>query len=445
MKVGKKGKKSTKPRKELSADKLFKYVRQELGKIEDHRPKNVEIELGDALMSGFAMFALKDPSLLAFDERRAKPENMERIFGIGRMPCDTQMRTIADNVEPEKLRPLFKGIVSKLQRGKVLEKMVFMEKYYLASLDGTGYFSSKKVHCESCLQRVNKKTGEVTYSHQMLGAAIVHPDQKAVIPLMPEAIVKQDGEKKNDCERNAAKRLLAKLREDYPRLALVIIEDSLSSNAPHIKEIERHNFHYILGVKPGDHTYLFSRVEAAHAAGKTTEFEVVKEGVTHRFRYVNHMPINESNQDVRVNFLEYWETKNGKTRHFTWVTDFVIDTHNAYDLMRGGRARWKIENETFNTLKNQGYHFEHNFGHGENQLSVVFAQLMLLAFAIDQAQQLACRLFQAAWKKAKSKRFLWERMRSLFYELPLVSMSMIWQAIAYGFHIEGTVVIHADP
>ena len=110
--------------------------------------------------------------------------------------------------------------------------------------------------------------------------------------------------------------------------------------------------------------------------------------------------------------------------------------------MRGGRSRWKIENETFNTLKNQGYHFEHNFGHGQNQLSVVFALLMMLAFTVDQAQQLACHLFQAAWHKVGSKRLLWERMRSLFYELPMASMSDIWRAIAYGFHIEGKVVIH---
>jgi hypothetical protein len=164
--------------------------------------------------------------------------------------------------------------------------------------------------------------------------------------------------------------------------------------------------------------------------------------ITHRFRYLNDVPLNESNAHVRVNFLEYWEIKANKTRHFSWVTDLPIDQGNAYSLMRGGRARWKIENETFNTLKNQGYHFEHNFGHGQQHLSVVFALLMMLAFAIDQAQQMACQLFQAAWTKAGSKRFLWERMRSLFYELPFDSMAHIWRAIAFGFHIEGRIVIH---
>jgi hypothetical protein len=289
---------------------------------------------------------------------------------------------------------------------------------------------------------VNGKSGVITYSHQMLAGAIVHPDHKAVIPLMPEAIIRQDGETKNDCERNAAKRFLVKLRQDHPRLPLIIVEDALSANAPHIQELKRHKLHFILGVKEGDHKHLFAYVAGAQAEGKTEEFELEKEGITHRFRFLNDAPLNESNPQVRVNFLEYWEIQGEKVQHFSWITDFIISQDNAYELMRGGRARWKIENETFNTLKNQGYHFEHNFGHGQNHLSVVLALLMMLAFAIDQAQQLACQLFQAAWAAMGSKRRLWERLRSLFYELPFTSISDIWRAIAYGFHLEGRIVIH---
>jgi hypothetical protein len=320
--------------------------------------------------------------------------------------------------------------------------MSFMGGYYLVSLDGTGYFASKEVHCEACLQRKNKRTGEITYAHQMLGAAIVHPDRKEVIPLAPEPIIKQDGEQKNDCERNAAKRFLAKVRQDHPRLPIIIIEDALSANAPHIQELKRHNLRFILGVKPGDHVYLFDYMAQAHAEDKTEQFEMQKEGVTHRFRYLNDVPLNEVNREVRVNFLEYWEIEGDKIQHFTWVTDFTISQQNVYALMRGGRARWKIENETFNTLKNQGYHFEHNFGHGRQHLSVVFALLMMLAFAVDQIQQLGCQLFQVAWHQVGSKRRLWERIRSLFYELLFDSMSAILRAIAFGFHIEGRVVIH---
>jgi hypothetical protein len=214
-------------RKHLSADPLFTLVREGFEKIPDHRPAHNEVSLADAMMSAFAMFSLKEPSLLAFDGKR-NDENLKAVYQIHEIPCDTHLRTILDPVEPEMLRPMFQDVFRQLQRGKALESFVFYEGCYLLSLDGTGYFSSNQIHCPSCLEKTSKN-GTVTYYHQMLGAAIVHPDHKEVIPLMPEPIIKQDGETKNDCERNAAKRFLQKLRHGrgrieqqrapYPRIA----------------------------------------------------------------------------------------------------------------------------------------------------------------------------------------------------------------------------------
>jgi len=337
-------------RKHLSADALFRLVRSGFTRVPDHRGGDPEITLTDALMSAFALFSLKSPSLLAFDKQRVEG-NLETIYGIGRVPCDTQMREILDPVSPESVRPVFKSLFRQLQRGKALEPMAFLDDHYLLCLDGTGYFTSKTIHCASCLQKVHR-TGSITYYHQMLGAAIVHPDVREVIPLMPEPIVKQDGTSKNDCERNAAKRFLAKLRQDHPHLKFIITEDSLSSNAPHIETLQRHGLHYILGVKEGDHAFLFTQVRAAEQGGHVTYYERHDRaaGVVYRFRFVNDVPLNESKTDVRVNFIEYWELGDGKVQHFSWVTDLRVSTRNVYRLMRGGRARWKIDNETFNTL-----------------------------------------------------------------------------------------------
>jgi hypothetical protein len=422
-----------KARKHLSADGLFRLVRTGFGNIPDHCPPGAEIPLSDALMSAFAMFALKAPSLLAFDKQRAE-DNLETIYGIARVPCDTQMREILDPVSPEALRPVFKRVFAQLQRGKALEPLVFLEGCYLLALDGTGYFSSQKVHCTSCLEKVQSKTGAVTYSHQMVGAAIIHPDFREVIPLMPEPIVKQDGTTKNDCERNAAKRLVRKLRQDHPHLKLIVTEDSLSANAPHIRELQAQQLHYILSVKEGDHAFLFEQVRAAEQAGQVMGYEKKDPtaNLLHRFRFINQVPLNATNQDLLVNFLEYWEIDDDQVQHFCWVTDLRVTTRSVLPLMRGGRARWKIENETFNTLKNQGYHFEHNYGHGHQNLSVVFALLMMLAFLVDQTQQLCCAWFRAVWAKLGSKRLLWERMRALFYDYTLESMQELFEALFYG-------------
>jgi hypothetical protein len=422
-----------KERKHLSADALFHVVRRVFAKIPEPRCEDVDISLTDTLMSAFAMFSLKAPSLLAFDKERAEG-NLHSIYGIQHVPCDTYMRERLDPVSPKWLRPVFKSVFRQLQRGKALEEMVFLDGHYLLALDGTGYFSSTTIHCASCLHTVHRN-GSVTYAHQMLGAAIIHPDVRAVIPLMPEPIGKHDGTDKNDCERHAAKRFVVTLRQDHPHLKFIVTEDSLSSNAPHIETLQHHDLHYILGVKEGDHAFLFQQIQAAEHAGRVTydERHDRAAGVIHRFRFVNDMPLNASNVYVRVNFIEYWEIGETKVQHFSWVTDLRVSTRNVFHLMRGGRARWKIENETFNTLKNQGYHFEHNYGHGEQHLSVVFAMLMVLAFLVDQTQQLCCALFQAVWAKLGSKRLLWERMRALFYDYALASMRQLFEALLYGF------------
>jgi hypothetical protein len=419
-------------RKHLSADALFSRLRTGFSAIADHRPGTPKIPLPDALLSAFALFSLKSPSLLAFDDER-KEGNLQHVYGLGQVPCDTRMREILDPVEPESLRPLFKSVFGAVQRGKALEEMVFIDGHYLLALDGTVYYSSQEVHCESCLER-HQRNGTVIYSHQMLGAVLLHPDRREVIPLMPEAIIKQDGTEKNDCERNAAKRFLSKLRQDHPHLKLIVTEDSLSSNAPHIRTLIEHDCHYILGVKEGDHGYLFAQVAAAEEAGKVRYYDRddAQSGLRHRFRFASDLPLNEANPDVRVNFLECWEWDGNQVQHFSWVTDLRLTKGTVYQIMRGGRARWGIENETFNTLKNQGYHFEHNYGHGYQHLSVVFALLMMLAFLVDQVQQLCCPLFQAAWVKMGSKRRLWERMRALFYDYALESMRQLLEALFYG-------------
>jgi hypothetical protein len=421
-----------KGRKHLSADALFRLVRSGFANIPDHRSTAVEISCTDALRSAFAMFSLTSPSLLAFDKQRAE-DNLGTIYGIERAPCDTQMRERLDPVSPESLRPVFKSVFRQLQRGKALEPMAFLDDHSLLGLDGTGSFASKTIHCVSCLHKVHRH-GSVTYYQQRLGAAIVHPDVRAVIPLMPEPIVKHDGTDKNACERNAAKRFITKLRQDHPHLKGMVTEDSLSSNAPPIETRQAHDLPYILGVKEGDHAFLFHQVQAAEHAGRGTYYERHDRAarLVPRFRCVHDGPLNASHTDVRVNFIESWDIGEAKVQHFSWVTDLRVTKRHVYRLMRGGRARWKIENERFNTLKNQGDNFEHTYGHGTQNLSVMLAMVMMLAFLVDQTQQLCCALLQAVWAKLGSKRLLWERLRALFYDDALESMRQLLEALLYG-------------
>ena len=284
-------KKQTKPKIWITWDKLIANIKELSKNIPEHR-EMPEISLSDAIMSWFALFSLKCPSLLSFDTRIKDNPNMKNIFHITKVPSDTAMRQILDELNPIYLRKMYTNIFSELQKNKWLQSMQFYNGSYLLSWDWTWYFSSKKVHCKDCMEKVNKKTWEVEYYHQFYWASIVHPDSKEVISLCPEPIQKQDWNNKNDSKRNASKRFFEQFRKEHPKLKVIVIEDALSSNAPHIEELKKHNISYILWVKKWDHKYLFETVNWEKVNLKyyeyleeyTTKWWVTKETI-HKFKY----------------------------------------------------------------------------------------------------------------------------------------------------------------
>jgi hypothetical protein len=421
-------------KKSLCADTLLTDIHYFFCKIPD--PKILSertISFTDVLMSGLAIFGLKFPSLLKYDQNRhVLDHNLLTLYHINTPPSDTYLRERLDEVDPLFIRPIFKKMFAKVQRGKCLERFEFLDGYYLLSLDGTGEFSSGNICCSQCCKKEHKD-GSVTYYHQMLGACIVHPDQANVIPFCPELI--QDGTTKNDCERNAAKRFIEHFKREHPHLRVIVLGDGLASNAPYIRLLEEHKMKYLLSAKPGDHEFLFAAIEASE---HTQYYEFLDEkGFFHQFRFLNDVSLNKSNPDVRVNMLEYMQTNpKGKETVFSWVTNIHITQTNAFALMKGGRARWKIENETFNTLKNLGYNFEHNYGHGKKYLSTILCLLMLLAFFIDQIQGMSCSLFQAIKKRAGSFQFLWEKLRVLFEFVEWSSWECLYRFILAGKRLD---------
>jgi hypothetical protein len=403
-----------KSRKHLCAENFIKTIHNCFSKIKDPSNRTGKISLTNCLMSCFAIFSLKYPSLLSFEIEKKLPKaisNLKKLYLIEHPPSDTYMRERLDVLDPKTLRPAFKKVFSSIQRGKDLESYQYIDNHYLISIDGTGHYSSEKVHCKNCCIK-NHKSGKKTYYHQMLGAVMVHPDKKEVIPFCPEPIQKKDGNKKNDCERNASKRLLEDLKREHPHLKIMIVEDGLAANAPHIRLLENLSMKYIIGVKPKDHEYLFDWFKNL----EKNEYEFIdKKRTKHKFNFANELPLNYQNDNLKVNFLEYWETDSkGKSKHFTWITNVKITINNVFKIMKGGRSRWRVENETFNTLKNQGYNFEYNFGHGKENLCSVMGLLLMLAFLIDQAQLLCCRLFQQVKRACRTFYNIWNNMLAVF-------------------------------
>src|SRR5210317_1829063 len=187
------------------------------------------------------------------------------------------MRKILDSVEPAQVGKGFDTLHRILERNGVLQEFKHMGKLVIL-LDATGEYSSNCIGCPDCCTRTHSD-GTVEFYHQMLAAVIAHPDKKTVLPLAPEPILKQKDATKNDCEINAAKRLLPKIRKLFPKRKIIIVADGIYSHGPLIKLLKKLKLDYILVAKESDHTNLLNEFIERRITGKTEEFEETKEGL----------------------------------------------------------------------------------------------------------------------------------------------------------------------
>ncbi len=401
----------------------FTALRRKLSEVfttahDSRQQKKVNITIHDAILSGFACMNFQDPSLLQFQQRMEEEQhrnNLKTFFDVQVIPKETQMREIIDGVDSEYFRPIFKDFYLRLQRGKHLEQYQILKNMYYFPMDGSQFYSSKEIHCEQCLTKEHKE-GDKTYSHQVLQGGIAHPDCAQVIPFMPEQIVNSDGATKQDCEMNAGKRYIERLRHEHPQLNFLIGGDALFSKQPIIEDILSHRMHYLFAAKPTDHTYMMACLDL-YPHLHHVEFMDDK-GRRHFYEWMNDVPLTGQKESVVVNFLRC--TLTGKNKQGeeevvyinSWVTDLLISEKNITILVNAGRCRWKNENEFFNVMKNHGYCMEHSYGHGKKYLAFNFYLLTLLAFFFHQIFELTDQQYQACRKKFGSKRHLWETLRA---------------------------------
>ena len=424
-------------------DKLIQSLKSGFRSVKDHRYKNAQMGLENYLQSALAMFHLKDPSLnhyrANYPEREA---NLQRIYGIDCLPSDTAIREGIDGILPSELQECFRIPIQEMESQGIMEEYKVLGRYHCILFDGTQHYCSAKQPCEYCLTKnYRNKKGEVTkttYSHQALAAVMAHPKEKEVFPIACEAIVKQDGETKNDCELNASKRLLPLVRKMLPKenYELIGIFDGLYPNGPHLQLLSKCDMRYIIGIRDG---YVLVQVERLKTQDALHTKEWINaDGLKSLARWYNSLILNGENQDIRTNYFEIEQFDiQGKRVYFnTWITDLAVNEQNIEELTSIGRCRWKVENETFNTLKNQGYHLEHSYGHGKKHLATNFMLLTFLAFCIDQIAQRIDNAFQRAWQYCKTKRKLWEKVRQVFDLLPCMSMNVIYRFIAREIKID---------
>lgn len=368
---------------------LIQKTRQVFAALTDPRKgKNTTYSMADFAISAWSVFFTQSPSFLAYQKTMQQNKgrsNAQTLFEVEDIPCDNQIRETLDQVAPEEIFPLYDGVLEALQAHGVLQSYRGVQGTLAIALDGTWYHSSEKIHCDhcSCMEHSN---GTKTHFHSAITPVIVAPGHPHALALRPEFILPQDGHDKQDCETAAAKRWIDKNSARYAPLQATLLGDDLYAHQPLCRRALLHGFHFIFVCKPDSHTSLYEWVNLLQPGADLRQItRRVKNGACfeeHTYRFANGVPLTAEKDALKVNWCELTvKSKSGEILYRNaFITDFKITAENVVSIVATARARWKVENENNNVLKNRGYHLEHNFGHGKKHLSSLLAALNILAF-----------------------------------------------------------------
>lgn len=381
--------------------------------------RNGRYAIADFGLAAFSVFFMQSPSFLAHQTALAEGRgrgrsNAHTLFGMTSIPCDNHIRQMLDGAPTDHFDSVFSTIVKDVDARGELKSLRCLDGRVLIALDGSEHFCSRKLSCPLCSTR-KRSDGETEYFHSFVGATLVAPGHKTVLPLPPEFVSPQDGAAKQDCEPMAARRWLARVGVEYSWLKPVYLGDDLYSRQPMCEDVKAIGGSFLFVCKPTSHKTLTEYLTGVELDNLTETKGRGSEKRIHRYRWMSEVPLRDGKDAMNVNWLEIEIAKpDGKvTYRSSFVTDLPVNKNTVAELASCGRARWKIENETFNVLKTGGYNLEHNFGHGKETLSSLLVVLNLLAFAMHNACDLLEDLWQKARERLKARARLFEHIRSI--------------------------------
>lgn len=406
----------------LTLDDITKQMRSTFEGFTDPRKgKNTTYTMIDAALSAFSVFFTQSPSFLEYQrslEQTQGHNNARMLFGVHEVPSDNHIRSLLDATPPSMLDPVYSILFNGLMRAGVIDAHRSLGGALLLALDGTEYFSSQAIHCEQCSTRTHAN-GKTTYFHAVVTPVLVKPGCRQVIALAPAFVTPQDGADKQDCELAAAKRWLAGHGAELARLKTTVLGDDLYCHEPFCRELLAQGLGFILVCKPGSHATTYEWLDdlGRHGAVGTTSRTrwTGKRHETDTYRFAQAVPLRDADDALTVNWCELVTTDDdGKVLYRNaFATSLAVDAANVAEVVEAGRSRWKIENENNNILKTKGYHFEHNFGHGQHSLSSLLASLIILAFLTHTVLEWMDSKYQLLRQKIPSRKRLFNDIRTL--------------------------------
>ena len=431
---------------ELRLERLVKRIKQSFGEFYDARTgQNTQYDMIDAGMGAFSVFFTQSPSFLGHQEdmkRRMGHCNAESLFGMEKVPCDNQIRSLLDPVDPSAVNSVFRDIYLGLDRADVLKGYRSHAQCLLVGMDGTEYFSSQKIYCEQCSQR-ELRNGKINHFHSVLTPVIVQAGNEHVIALEPEFITPQDGNEKQDCEIEAGKRWVSKYGDFYAKQNVTILGDDLFSRQPFIQALKDKKLHFILVCKPDSHLALYEMVAFLQANGVLSTYQKRlwngRFGEIYTYRYANQLPLRGDQAPLEVNWCELTITREDTGEQLyqnAFCTDFVVLETTVEAIVRDGRTRWKVENENNNVLKTKGYHLEHNFGHGSQYLSALLLSLNLLAFLFHTVLDLVDEKYHLIRKALRTRQKFFQHIEALLCYLQFPAWDDLFAFMCKGLELD---------
>lgn len=369
------------------------------------QPSNASrYSLADAMLGAFGAFFMQSASFLEYQRQlhsRHGKDNAQSLFGVNKIPSIEQIRNILDRIPASALQRAFEQVYQALHRCGYLSQFEVLGGHLLVALDGTEYHSSQTIHCPCCSKR-KASNGRVTYSHKAILPAIVSPGKHTVVSLAPVFITPQDGHDKQDSEQAAAKRWLNQSLNALAHPPVTVLGDDLYSRQPMSQAVLDQQADFIFTCLRESHPVLYDWIDFNASSGKVASLEwqpsANDSADVWQIRYLSDVPLNGSDADFTVNWCELTVVRSTDATVLyrnSWVTSHTFDSaQTVIDIVCAGRSRWKTENENHNVLKTKGYHLDHNFGHGQANLSAVLLSLNLLAFLFHTVLEYYDQLYQ---------------------------------------------------
>jgi hypothetical protein len=380
------------------------------------KPQGKQYGIDEIMMGGLNLFLFKEGSRNQLNNHRSNEnfrENYRQMFGMN-LPHMDSVNAVLEALPSEKLDQLKMDLMSALFEQKWLRHYRLLDKYYLVAVDATGVVSFDERHCEHCLTKKSQK-GKTTYFHYVLEAKLITGDGHA-ISLASEWIENPEGDfDKQDCERKAFLRLAKKLKKQYPRLPICILADGLYPYQNAFKACEDNDWKFIFVLKDDSLKTVQEELTLTRKRKPAAAHYTMKKGwrITNEYRFQTGI---EYHGKYTLNWIQCEETRKKGDKEeescFEYVSNIEVDKKNVHAIAFGGRLRWKIENEGFNTQKCSDYQMEHKFCLKSYNGLKNYYTLLQIAHAINQfVEKGKCITAILKLRPKETLRNLWDLMK----------------------------------